>query len=532
MELGFGSAINFLTTVKTWIEYKKTNTWLNYLSIENRPLSFDDIKKTLKSHDELDTFSRTLLENYPINSQGLQRIEFLKENISLTVYFGEVVSCLKDLDPKLVSFDACFHDGFAPQRNKEIWSPEVFHYLSKLSNDKTTYSTFSSSKIVTEGLKQNDFLAQKIKGFGNKRHMTKASWGKKRNRKNDSSKKDVAVIGAGIAGCTLAKKLIDKGHNVTIFEKNADFDKGPSGFEALVVYPRLSAFNTPYSHFCLHSYLYSTKYYDALKTSHWNKTGVLLLDFDETTHKRFNDLLKARQDEKIFKKVSRDVASSLAGISVPNSGLYFKDAGWLNPKNLIKDLLNNSEINFIPQEVKKITKTKVYIEDNEYSFDHICLCSSFESNKLIDLKGIRKKRGQITYLSKKLDIANLKIPICAEGYISPTSKDFLITGSTYSNSFIEKATLEDDLINIQKLKLITDRKVKVIGSDYGYRSTTQDHLPLVGKSKDIFINISHGSRGTTSAPISAQFICDLIDGSPPIFGKEMIKSLSPERFTE
>ena len=92
--------------------------------------------------------------------------EFLKENISLTVYFGEVVSCLEDLDPKLVSFDACFHDGFAPQRNKEMWSPEVFHYLSILSNDKTTYSTFSSSKIVTEGLKQNDFLAQKNKGFG------------------------------------------------------------------------------------------------------------------------------------------------------------------------------------------------------------------------------------------------------------------------------------------------------------------------------------------------------------------------------
>jgi glycine/D-amino acid oxidase-like deaminating enzyme len=92
--------------------------------------------------------------------------------------------------------------------------------------------------------------------------------------------------------------------------------------------------------------------------------------------------------------------------------------------------------------------------------------------------------------------------------------------------------LEDDLRNIQKLKKITDQKVKVLGSDYGYRSTTPDHLPLVGKLKDILINISHGSRGTTSAPISAQFICDLIDGSPPIFGKELIKSLSPERFTD
>ena len=146
------------------------------------------------------------------------------------------------------------------------------------------------------------------------------------------------------------------------------------------------------------------------------------------------------------------------------------------------------------------------------------------------MKGITKKRGQITYLKKELDIANLNIPICAQGYISPTSEDVLITGSTYSDSDNEEVTLEENLENIERLKLITDQKVKVVDSNFGYRSITQDRLPLLGKSEDIFINISHGSRGTTSAPISAQFICDLIDGSPPIFGKRLIRSLDPERF--
>ena len=92
--------------------------------------------------------------------------------------------------------------------------------------------------------------------------------------------------------------------------------------------------------------------------------------------------------------------------------------------------------------------------------------------------------------------------------------------------------MEENIENIERLKLITDQKVKVIDSNFGYRSTTQDHLPLLGKSKGIFVNISHGSRGTTSAPISAQFISDLIDGSPPIFGKQLIRSLNPERFTK
>ena len=90
--------------------------------------------------------------------------------------------------------------------------------------------------------------------------------------------------------------------------------------------------------------------------------------------------------------------------------------------------------------------------------------------------------------------------------------------------------LEENLENIEKLKFITDQKVEVVGSDFGYRATTRDHLPLVGKTKGIFVNIGHGSRGLSSAPISAQFISDLISGSHPVFGKDVIKSLYPERF--
>jgi len=473
-----------------------------------------------------------LLNNYPINCKGLQRIEFSKEKVSLTVFFGEVGSCLNDLDPEQVTFDACFHDGFSPDKNQDMWSSEVFNSIAKLSSYKTTYSTFSSSKVVSEGLKANGFKAEKTQGFGDKRHMTKATFNLKQNQKTKFFKRNIAIIGAGIAGCSLAKKLNDKGHQVTIFEKNKSLDTGPSAYKALVMYPRLSAFDTPYSLFCLHSYLYSTKFYDALNTSYWNKTGVLLLDFNETTHKRFLQILNSRQDLKLFKKVTRDEATEISGIPVPYGGLFFKDAGWLNPNGILKHMLNSPRIKLITGEVTKISKTKVFVEHKDYSFDHICLCSSFESNKLINLKGITKKRGQITYLKKELDIANLKIPICAQGYISPTSEDVLITGSTYSDSDNEDVTLEENLENIERLKLITDQKVKVVDSNFGYRSITQDRLPLLGKSEDIFINISHGSRGTTSAPISAQFICDLIDGSPPVFGKRLIRSLNPERFTK
>ena len=118
---------------------------------------------------------------------------------------------------------------------------------------------------------------------------------------------------------------------------------------------------------------------------------------------------------------------------------------------------------------------------------------------------------------------------CATQLKIESDSDKVYDLSSYSTFSIEAFDVikEPSQISINPIFL---QKVKVVDSNFGYRSITQDRLPLLGKSEDIFINISHGSRGTTSAPISAQFICDLIDGSPPIFGKRLIRALDPERF--
>ena len=168
--------------------------------------------------------------------------------------------------------------------------------------------------------------------------------------------------------------------------------------------------------------------------------------------------------------------------------------------------------------------SKVSLDDKEYEFDHVCLCSSHESNRLIKLKGIGKKRGQVTYLQKEREISNLKVPVCAAGYISPTSENLVTIGSTYTDNDHKGITLEENLENIEKLKIITKLKVKVVDANFGFRATTPDRLPLVGKTNGIFISICHGSRGSCSAPVSAQFICDLIDKSPPVFGKKMTEN--------
>lgn len=530
LELGFGAALNFTTTLKNWDRYNKSKNWLNYVAIERYPLSFQDISKVLKKYKEIGLYSKKLLENYPLNCKGIHRVEFIKEKVSLSIYFGEVADSLKDLNEKNNSFDAIFHDGFSPKKNVDMWSQSVFKSLFRLSNEETSYSTFSSSKHVAEKLGNNGFEVNRIKGFDNKRHMIIAKSKSKKNLYKLKDKKSIAIVGAGIAGSVLAKKLYDKGHKVTIFEKDSKFNYGPSSFETLILYPRLSAFDSSYSLFCLHSYLYATKFYDSLNSPYWKKTGVLLLDYDKTTKKRFNELESSRNDRKIFKRVNKKEASELSGIDLKQGGLFFKEAGWINPKKLIRDIFTDNSFNLVTEEVVKVSKNKVFSINNTYSFDRVCLCNSFEYEKLIDLKGLSKKRGQVTYIKKELGLQNLKIPICGQGYVSPSSENSLIVGSTYSNNYKNKRNLKEDEENLMKLKKIIDEDAQVISSNFGYRSTTPDHLPILGNFEDIFLNIGHGSRGSISAPISAQFIADLIDGSPPIFGQKLISSLDPNRF--
>ena len=174
VELGFGAGINFLTTLREWSKNSKSHNWLNYLSIENNPLSLADFKKIHEKYSELDSFSNKMMDTFPLNCQGCQRIEFLKERVSLTIYFGEVCQSLQDLEQEVFTVDACFHDGFSPDRNLKMWSSEVFKSLANLSHQGSSYSTFSAAKIIKERLIDNNFKVETIKGFGDKRHMLKA----------------------------------------------------------------------------------------------------------------------------------------------------------------------------------------------------------------------------------------------------------------------------------------------------------------------------------------------------------------------
>ncbi len=64
-----------------------------------------------------------------------------------------------------------FLDGFAPAKNPDMWTQNLFNAMARLARPGSTLATFTSAGFVRRGLQDAGFTMQKRKGFGRKREM-------------------------------------------------------------------------------------------------------------------------------------------------------------------------------------------------------------------------------------------------------------------------------------------------------------------------------------------------------------------------
>ena len=141
----------------------------------------------------------------------------LSGRVSLTLLIGDALEQLPQLD---ATIDAWFLDGFAPQRNPQMWCPELFAELARLSHPGTTLGTYCSAGDVRRGLKAAGFSMRRVPGIGRKWEVLKGQF----NGPASSAGKpwfarpswrpavrEALVIGAGLAGCATAASLAARG---------------------------------------------------------------------------------------------------------------------------------------------------------------------------------------------------------------------------------------------------------------------------------------------------------------------------------
>ena len=531
-EIGFGIGINFLTTCKSWLDHTKQNQVLEFYSFDKYLFRLSDFKTLNVSCPDLKEYISELERNYPRNIQGAQKISLFGGRIILNLIIGEIDNTQEYI--KLMDkVDAWYFDGFSPSKNPDLWSIKLFKCIHKSCHENTTFSTYTSSGLVKNNLTESGFNHSRAMGFSDKRHMLKGTVDTQLQKNTSNTK--VAVIGSGIAGCVLSYTLAKKGIEVDLYEKSDSICSGASSHELLVTYPRLSAHDTAFGSFTLHSYIFATNFYKQLKTDAWKKTGVIILNHDAATEKRQSSLLEKRADGEIYRYIDPDEASEISGIDIKLNGLIYEDAGYILPEEMCKFLIESPKINiFTSSHIKSIKKNRevfnLNIGEKKFEYQNVCVCAGSETANIVDIDGISIKRGQVTHIESLDNISRIKLPICAKGYISPRVNNIHLVGSSYSDSEDTDLSEEEHLYNLNNLKLVIDEEMNVITGQTGHRAVSKDHMPVVGMKDGIYINTCHGSRASVTAPISAEIIASMIvEEAPPLMGREL-ESLSPERF--
>ena len=119
----------------------------------------------------------------------------------LLLLHGEASAALARLQAQV---DLWFFDGFSPAKNPEAWTPALFAEVARLSRPGAQFSTFTAASEVRHRLEAAGFSVVKRAGWGKKREHMVGNFAGSWAPRPTPAKPSVTIIGAGIAGQSLA----------------------------------------------------------------------------------------------------------------------------------------------------------------------------------------------------------------------------------------------------------------------------------------------------------------------------------------
>lgn len=163
-ELGFGTGLNFLVLWQAWEKSGCTRP-LRFTSVEKYPISHADMMKAHSHWPSLATYSKHLLDAYKsVEGKGMHVLRL--GGVELCLAVGDVRKMLFEQDEAV---DAFFMDGFSPAKNPDMWQPDIYAEMARLSRKGTTLATFTAAGHVRRGLQEVGFDISKAAGYGRKR---------------------------------------------------------------------------------------------------------------------------------------------------------------------------------------------------------------------------------------------------------------------------------------------------------------------------------------------------------------------------
>ena len=587
-ETGFGTGLNFLCAWQLFEQHAVAGARLHFVSVEKYPLSPADLQRALALWPELKPLADQLLTQYVAIHQGFQRIILGNGRVTLTLLIGDALEQLPQLDAQI---DAWFLDGFAPAKNPDMWTAELFVELARLAAPGSTISTFTSTGWVRRLLNAAGFKMKRTPGIGHKWEILRGAflgWPQDvapplpdkpwfARPAPLSGERRALVIGAGLAGCATAASLAARGWQVSLLERHEAVAQEASGNPQGVLYLKLSAHGTALSQLIISGFGYTRRLLETLQRgTDWDDCGVLQLAFNAKEAERQAQLAAAFPEDLVH-WLDQPQAETQAGIGLRHGGLYYPEGGWVHPPALCQMQAAQPNIELLKHhhalELRQVEGQWQALDNDRLlaSAPVVVLAGAAEIKRFAQSAELPLKRirGQITRLAQTAESQALTTVVCAEGYVAPARLGEHTLGASFDfNSDDLTPTTAEHLGNLAMLEEISSDLVarlhinelpaETLEGRAAFRCTSPDYLPIVGPladreaftqayaalSKDarqvpdiacpwldgLYVNSGHGSRGLITAPLSGELLAAWLDNEPLPLPRSVAEACHPNRF--
>lgn len=582
-ETGFGLGLNFLATWAAWRADPQRCDRLHFISCELHPFPGEDLARLQARFPTLAPLAGALQSQWPTLSPWLHRLHFDDDRVCLTLWFGDARDGLAAMDPG-DGVDAFFLDGFSPARNPDMWSQRVFHLLARLAAEGATLATWSVAGEVREGLRRAGFSVEKAPGFGSKRQMLVGQFDGRsldmRPAAPDTvsaplqvalanTAKHAVVIGAGIAGTSVAERLAARGWQVEVIDAGAGPGEGASGNHAGVLRPLPSLDDNRMSRLTRAGTLYGWRHIARLRarglTIRAEACGVLHLARDDAQEQKMRRVVeRLGLPSRHLQFVTREEAGTHCGWPVRHGGWWFPDSGWVQPPSLCAANLAAHPRHIVAH----FSRTVARIEHDQGRWQVLDECGApiASAPVLILAAGVGltqfpqahalpvvSARGQVSLLDSIADSAPRTV-VCCGGYVSPAVDGLRCAGATFDVDDPEPELRErDHLENLAKLEAmlpgydIADAASAIAGR-VGFRPASPDRLPMIGavpiagplppdtplsdvpRLPGLYALSGFGARGLVWSALAGELLAAQLNGEPLPLERDLCEAVDPARF--
>ena len=363
----------------------------------------------------------------------------------------------------------------------------------------------------------------------------------------------VAVVGAGIAGCSVARELAERGVAVELFEASEP-GAGASGNPWGLLQPLPNLGGSPVGDWTTRAYVW-TRGWAHRRGLPWTPVRVARYGPRRDYADRLRDALAwggALEDPTTIQDAP------------PGAILGLTTAAVVPPRAWCRALVDHPAVRVRSGRRIQALRPGWWL-DGEGPFDTVVLANSFAARALVPGLDLHPVRGQLVQVPQTAASARQTRALCGPVYLLPPVDGHHLLGATYHRDDPEPrlrdadtawlwATLADTLPSVARAlggaptslsgrvswRGVTPGRLPFVGpldtaaavaATLSPRKRTRPQFSAAALQPGLWISAGHGSRGLSGAPLAAAVLTDAILGRRPAVPSDVLDACHPSRVT-